>query len=362
MAEAFLTPLSLLATIVKTAPDALVVADDLGRVMFVNEQTERLFGFAPEELMGELVERLLPQDGDRRSDRSFRAEVAPMYAVAKDGRRVPVEVRTSSVPFHGGQLVAISLRDVSGRVRVEREMRQMREQLAHVGRVSALGELVSSVAHELNQPLAAILSNAQSAQHLLARDDPDLVEARETLEVIVAQNRRASEVISHLRSMVRRELRKPERLDLGGLLAEMGPLLERGAAERRIDLEIRVEEALPPVDGDSIQLQQALLNLVLNAFDAVEQGGQTTRRIVVEIRASSDDEDEVELEVRDTGTGLEAGRETAIFEPFVTSKAQGLGMGLSIVRTVVETHGGRVWAETNDAGGATFHVVLPAAD
>jgi len=359
VAEAFLTPLALLANIVKTAPDALVVVDREGRIMFANEETERVFGYPREELMGEPLGSLLRQDEESPASVPSTAEGRLQHVVAKGGRRVPVEVRTSSVPFEGGVLAAHSIRDVTEREPAEREGRRLREQLAHVGRVSALGELVSSVAHEINQPLAAILSNAQAAQRFLDRENPDLEEVGLALDDIVAADRRASEVISHLRSMVRRELRDAVLLDLGTLMGDLDPLLRRDASERAIEWTVDIAPDLPQVEGDSIQLQQVLLNLVLNAFDAVEQGERESRAVGVEMRGG--DDGSVEVEVRDTGVGLEEGDEERVFEAFVTSKESGLGMGLSISRTVVETHGGRIWAERNDDGGATFRVSLPRA-
>jgi two-component system sensor kinase FixL len=219
---------------------------------------------------------------------------------------------------------------------------------------------VSSVAHEINQPLAAILSNAQAAQRFLGRSEPDLEEVEQALGDIVTQDRRASEVITHLRSMVRRELRDPVALDLGTLLADLDPLLHKDATERGIELTVDVEAELPPVEGDPIQLQQVLLNLVLNALDAVEQADREDG--AVRIAAAGESGGSVEVVVSDNGVGLGEGDEERVFEAFVTSKVDGLGIGLSISRTVVETHGGRISAARNDEGGATFRVELPAAD
>ena len=215
MAEAFLTPLSLLASIVKTAPDALLVVDREGRIMFANEQIEHLLGHPREELMGELINGVLP--GSTASDPDEN-EGMLQKAVARDGSEISVEVRSSSVPFEGGALIARSIRDVTGREQAEREARQLREELAHVGRVSALGELVSAVAHEINQPLAAIMSNAQAAQRFLDRDHPDLEEVESALGDIVSEDRRASEVIKNLRSMMRRELRDPGKLEIAAVI------------------------------------------------------------------------------------------------------------------------------------------------
>jgi two-component system sensor kinase FixL len=355
MAEAFLTPLSLLATIVKTAPDALLVVDRKGRIMFANEQIEQLLDLPREELMGEPIEAVLP--GGSESD-TEEGEGVPQTALARDGRKISVEVRSSSVPFEGGVLVARSIRDVTGRERAEREARQLLEELAHVGRVSALGELVSAVAHEINQPLAAIMSNAQAAQRFLDRDSPDLAEVKSALGDIVSEDRRASEVIKQLRSMMRRELRDPGALELGALISDMERLVRKDAEERGIDLERDVRDSLPPVRGDRIQLQQVLLNLMLNAFDAVGEVPGGDHRVRIEGWSEGET---VELAVRDSGPGLEEGSESTVFDSFVTTKKQGLGMGLSICRTVIEAHEGRIWAENHPEGGALFRISLPVA-
>jgi two-component system sensor kinase FixL len=354
MAEAFLTPLSLLATIVKTAPDALLVVDREGRIMFANEQIEKLLGLPREELMGELIEGVLP--GSAESDLE-QSEGVLQKALARDGHEISVEVRSSSVPFEGGVLVARSIRDVTGRERAEREARQLLEELAHVGRVSALGELVSAVAHEINQPLAAIMSNAQAAQRFIDRDNPDLEEVKSALGDIVSEDRRASEVIKQLRSMMRRELRDPGALDLATLISDMEQLVRKDAEERGIELELDVSHSLPLVRGDRIQLQQVILNLMLNAFDAVGEAPEGDHRVRIEGWSAGET---IELAVRDTGSGLEEGSESTVFDSFVTTKNHGLGMGLSICRTVIEAHEGRIWAENHPEGGAVFRISLPA--
>lgn len=360
MAKAVLAPLPLLAAIVRTAPDALVVVNAHGEIMFANERTEQLFGCTREELMGQSMEGLLPGNGALECDDPRSLKATLRYVTAKDGQLVPVEIRSSSVPYEGATLVALSIRDVREREQLEHEAGRLREQLAHVGRVSALGELVSSVAHELNQPLAAILSGAQAAQRLLAREDPDVGHARLALDRIVAQERRASKVISNLRSLVRRELRESERLDIGALLVELDPLLSKSAIERQVSLQTKIAADLPQIEGNRVLLQQVFLNLVLNAFNAVERGEHDARSVTIEVHESS--KKMVEVEVRDTGVGLEEAHLTKIFDPFVTSKRLGLGMGLSISRSVVEAHGGRIWAVNNASGGATFHVLLPSVD
>ena len=354
MAEAFLAPLSLLATIVKTAPDALLVVDSEGRIMFANEQIEQLLDLPREDLMGEGIERVLPACADSDPEQS---EGILQKALARDGREISVEVRSSSVPFEGGVLVARSIRDVTGREQAEREARQLLEELAHVGRVSALGELVSAVAHEINQPLAAIMGNAQAAQRFLDRDQPDLGEVKAALEDIVSEDRRASEVIKQLQSMMRRELRDPGALEIGAMVADLEQLVRKDAEERGIELELDVGGSLPLVRGDRIQLQQVLLNLMLNAFDAVGEAAGEDHSVRIEGWSAGST---VELAVRDTGPGLEQGSESTVFDSFVTTKKQGLGMGLSICRTVVETHEGRIWAENHPDGGAVFRVSLPA--
>jgi signal transduction histidine kinase len=233
-----------------------------------------------------------------------------------------------------------------------------RQQVAHLGRVATFGEISVSLAHEMNQPLGIILSNAQAAQRLLAKEAPDLGEVREILGDIVREDLRASEVIQRMRALLRRGEVSRQRLDLNEVAGEVFHLLRHELARREVVLSHDLREGLPAVSADRVQLQQVLLNLLLNACEAMEADAPETRRLHV---ATAGEGRTVSLAVTDAGRGLPAEVEQ-IFEPFYTRKEQGLGMGLAICRSIVTAHHGQLWAEPGEKGGAIFHVVLPIAE
>jgi two-component system sensor kinase FixL len=242
--------------------------------------------------------------------------------------------------------------DITEHRRVDLEIQRQRDELAHVARVSTLGELTASLAHEIHQPLAAIMSNAQAALRFLAQDEPDFQEVRDILQDIVADDRRANEVIQRLRLLLRRAGPELAPLAMNELIRDVVTLLKREVVLRGITIEAHLDADLPPVVGDRVQLQQVLLNLVLNAADAMAEREPEYRRLI--IRTEREDEEKVRVAVRDFGTGLERQNLHRLFEPFYSTKPQGLGMGLAISRSIVEAHGGQVWAANNPDRGAIF--------
>lgn len=248
--------------------------------------------------------------------------------------------------------------DETDRRRTETELHRQRGELAHLSRVATLGELSGSLAHELNQPLAIILSNAQAAQRLLAQEPPDLAEVRDILNDIVVADRRAGQVITRLRALLKRGEADRQSLDLSVLIDEVLALVRSDLVSRGVSIAKSRPTRLPPVSGDHIPLQQVLLNLLTNACDAMMDNPPGERRVTIQAVA---DGPMIHVTIRDTGCGLPADPER-IFEPFYTTKSQGLGMGLPICRTIVGAHGGRLWAESNPDRGTTFHLELPAAE
>ena len=259
---------------------------------------------------------------------------------------------------------------VAANQRLERELalnraaelreRKTQDELAHLNRVSAMSELVASIAHELNQPLAAILSNAQAAERLLARAPPDLAEVRAALAAIVNDDRRAGRVIQQIRAMLRKSEPQVSAQDLNELVREVARLLASAALLHGATLRIELAPSLPCVRGDGVQLQQVLLNLIVNALDAVSRRPPDARLVVVQTRAA--DGGRVNLSVADSGAGIAAADLERIFEPFFTTKAQGLGMGLAISRSIIEAHGGRLWAEDRPGKGGMLRCALPEWD
>jgi C4-dicarboxylate-specific signal transduction histidine kinase len=249
--------------------------------------------------------------------------------------------------------------DITQRKHAESELQRNRQELAHVTRISTMGELAASLAHELNQPLTAILSNAQAAQRFLAADPPDLAEVREILKDIVQDDNRAGDVIRRMRALIKKEELEFSSLELASTVREILLLVQSDAILRNVRVSFDIRPDLPLVRGDKVQLQQVLLNLLLNAFDAMKDCPAEEREVVV--RMESNAASMVKVSVSDRGTGLTSDKFDKIFQPFYTTKRDGLGMGLPISRSIIEAHGGRLWAENNPDRGATFYFTLPIA-
>jgi len=220
-----------------------------------------------------------------------------------------------------------------------------------------MGELAASLAHELNQPLTAILANAQAAQRFLASNPDDMDEVREILKDIVQEDSRASEVIRRIRALVRKEKLELVPLDLANIIRDVVLLVHSDVVMRNIHVSLEFDPAIPPVRCDKIELQQVVLNILLNAFDAMKDCPAHEREVLV--RVERDGAPRVKVAVRDRGTGLSADKLDKIFQPFYTTKREGLGMGLSISRSIIDAHGGCLWAENNPDGGATFYFTVP---
>ncbi len=251
-------------------------------------------------------------------------------------------------------------RDVTAHKQAEQETQLLRREVAHVGRVTMMGQLSSALAHEINQPLGAILRNAEAAELFLQNASPDLDEIRAIVADIRKDDQRAGAVIDRMRGMLKRQPLNATALEVGELVAEVSVLVRADAAVRHIKLEVDLPDALPPVRGDRVHLQQVLLNVILNGMDALNGASGGERR--VSVIALLNGARTVEIAVSDTGTGIPADTLAHIFDPFFTSKPNGLGMGLPISRTIIEAHGGRFWAENNSSGGATFRFTLPIAE
>jgi len=243
------------------------------------------------------------------------------------------------------------------RQRAEEDARVSRAELAHFLRVSTVGELTTSLAHELNQPLTAILANAQAARQLLG-DEPGDDEMREILSDIVEEDKRAGEVIRRLRDLLRKGSPEYASLDLNALVGDVVRLVGGDATLRNVTIRLEMAAAPAQVKGDRVQIQQVLLNLLLNAMDAMAYV-PVEKRVALVSTAVAAEEGSVHLAVRDAGSGLQKGETDRIFEPFYTTKSSGMGMGLSIARSIVTAHGGRIWARNNTGAGATFTVSLP---
>jgi signal transduction histidine kinase len=254
----------------------------------------------------------------------------------------------------GGAVV--SLTDITQRKRVELEAQQTRQDLAHFTRVSTMGELTASLAHELSQPLTGILANAQAAQRLLAATPPNLDEVRAGLADIVADDRRAGAIIRRLRELLKKGEARRVCLDLNALVGEVVTLVGHDALIRGVAIAVDFDPALPLLSADRVQLQQVVLNLLMNAMEAMAGTADAARSVVV--RTQCLDGQAAHVSIKDWGAGIAGDAAARIFEPFYTTKSDGMGMGLSIARSIVEAHGGRIWATNNPTGGATFHFTV----
>ncbi len=248
----------------------------------------------------------------------------------------------------------------SQRRRAEAEILNQRTELAHATRVSTMGQLASALAHELNQPLGAILRNAEAADIFIQKENPDLGEIRAILADIRRDDQRAGNVIDRMRSLLKRRSLELKPLDFGELLAETVSLVQPDARTRHINLALQIPTKLPAVCGDRVHLQQVLLNLVLNGMDATADGAKNGRLLTV--RAGTAKDGSVEVSVSDNGAGIPADKVERLFEPFFTTKPNGMGMGLAISQTIIEAHGGKIWGGNNAGPGAVFKFTLPAAE
>jgi PAS domain S-box-containing protein len=258
----------------------------------------------------------------------------------------------------GARLIGVSI-DITPRKLAEAEAREYHEQVGHLSRLAAVGELAASIAHEVNQPLSGIISNAGAGRRLLDRGDVELRELRDLLDDIVADGRRAGDVIRGVQRMVRKDAPARQRVNLNDLVINVARMVNPAVMLQSCDVETLLEPNLPTVEADPIQLQQVLLNLVINSFDAMRDTPLSSRKVVITTERNADDA--IRASVRDYGVGISEDTRDRIFDHFFTTKAQGLGMGLAIVRSIVESHGGTIGGENVEGGGAQFQFVLPAS-
>lgn len=356
--------------VVEAAPSAMIMVNHEGQITLANLQAEKTFGYSREELLGRPIEMLVPerlQSGYRDfrhgylchpQARPMGAERRELFGRRKDGSEVPVEIGLSPIHTSNGPLVLASIVDITQRKLAELEAARQRHDLAHLARVAALGELSSSLAHELTHPLTAILSNAQAAQRFLAHDDVDLDEVRDILNDIVTQDQRAGEVIHGLRLLLKKgELQEHcDDVDVNEVIRDLVKLMRSDLINRNVTVDTDLAQNLPAVTGDRVQLQQVLLNLMLNGCEAMADYNSSERRLLI---ASQWENGAVRVSVADHGSGILEKNMEQVFERFFTTKKEGMGLGLSVCRTIIDAHRGKIWATNNAGCGATFHLSLP---
>jgi PAS domain S-box-containing protein len=353
-----------LRLITNALPVLIAYVDSEQRYRFNNDAYKAWFGVGAEEAAGRTIREVVGE-GFYRSvlpylERAFSGEQVRFAQDLELGEGRTVSVEAIYVPDmdEGGAVrgLYILAMDVTERNLAQQESKRLQDELLHAGRISTMGELAGALAHEINQPLSAIMSNAQAASRYLSAPSPDMDEIKEILQDIAKEDARAGEVIHRLRRLLKKAKTDFEPLDLNSVFREVVGLLHGDAVIRGVTVSSELDPSLPPVKGDRIQLQQVALNLMLNAFEAMNERPNGKRRVL--IRTGRKDA-QVMAAVADSGKGIATGEAEKIFKPFFTSKPQGLGMGLSICRSIINSHHGRLWVETNPDGGATFCFSLP---
>jgi PAS domain S-box-containing protein len=334
--------------------------------IFWSEEGFRIFGFdsttrpSIELLLGRvhpddypLVQRVIDRARNERQDFAFEHRLQLPGGTVKHVRVVARAMRgeADNVDFVGAVM------DVTSIKLAELELQSTRTELAHVMRVTSLGELTASIAHEVNQPLGAVVANAEACLGWLDRESPDLNEAHAAIERIVRDGHRAGEVIRRVRALIKRTDTQMVPLDVNEIVSEAMNIVEHELLRHRVSQRMELSGDLPVVLGDRIQLQQVLLNLIINGIEAMQP--ITDRRRELVIRSERDETQQVHVTVLDCGIGLSTESAHRIFDAFITTKTSGMGMGLSICRSIIQAHGGRIWASTNEPFGAAVHFTLP---
>jgi two-component system sensor kinase FixL len=360
---------ALLRAILETSPDGLITIDEDGAIQSFNPAAERMFGYDAAEVIGRNVSCLMPSPSREQHDgylaRFLRTGEKRIIGIGrevlgqrKDGTVFPHELTVAEVKAAGRRFFAGFLRDVSARQESEQRLQDLQAELVHVARLSAMGEMASALAHELNQPLTAIINYAQTARGLVERRPGEgnggLVSL---LKKTVKQADRAGQIIRRLRQFIAKGETDRALEDINAVVEEASALALVGAKGKGIAARRVLGEGLPPVLLDKIQIHQVITNLIRNSVDALD--GVKRREIVISTRHAG--QDLIEIAIADTGPGLAPEVADRLFQPFVTTKAAGLGIGLSICRSIIDAHGGRLFASDNPGGGVVFHVHLPTA-
>jgi PAS domain S-box-containing protein len=343
-----------------------------GRILEANDEYLRMVGYDREDLLAGSIRwtDLTPPDWRERNNArieaqksSGRFEPFEKEYTRKDGSRVPVLIGEATLEEGGSEGVAFVL-DLTERKRVEAEAREnerrYREaqlELAHANRVATTGQLTASITHEVNQPLTAAVTYALAARRWLGAEPPNFREVDDALSRVVREGKRAGEVVGRIRALIKKAPARKDAVAINDAILEVIALTRTEAANNSVAVRTQLAEGLPPIQGDRIQLQQVLLNLILNAIEAMREVGEAERELLVSTRHEPDG---VSVEVRDSGPGFAPAVLERVFEAFYTTKSGGLGLGLSICRSIIEAHQGRLWARPNVPRGAVFGFIAPA--
>jgi len=357
-----------LQSILDTAPDAMVVIDAKGRIQSFSAAAERLFGYRAEAITGKNVSLLMPSPYREQHDSYLSRYLATgrkhiigssrvIIGQRQDGTTFPMELSIGETAGDQQHFFTGFARDLTERQEAQQRLHDVQSELAHMSRFTAMGEMASTLAHELNQPLTAIVSYLNGCRRLLARGpeaNPEML--NDGLERAAEQAMRAGQIIRRLREFVARGATERQIENLPKLIEEASALALVGAGEYEVRVNFHFDPAASIVFADKIQIQQVLLNLIRNAMEAMQ--GSPRRELTISTIAA--EPGTVEVQVADTGSGIAEQIAPQLFQPFITTKAKGMGIGLSISRTIIEAHGGRLWVEPNPGGGTLFHLTLRA--
>jgi PAS domain S-box-containing protein len=353
----------------ETMPDAMVVAQD-GRNVYANTAAAHLLGTAgPEKLVGlKTCEMFDPahREWTRQQMQRILAGEKPSAVedrlVRVDRSSVPVEISASLSVWQDRPALQVVIRDISERKQALQELDKQRCELYRMQRVQIMGEIASSLAHEVNQPLAGILFSAQAAQQFLENTAPDLGQVRTILADIVADSKRAGEVVANMRALLRKEIAEPGLLDINGVVEKTVAFLRKSLSLHDVVVKFDATDGLPPVHAIAAHVEQVIVNLLMNAEQAMGGLPNADWPAMLVVSTGRDASGQVAISVRDHGTGFAAAELARLFEPFHSTKINGLGMGLAISSSIVKAHGGRIWAENHPDGGAVVTFTLPAAE
>ncbi len=360
-----------LRSLLDTVPDAIVVIDSAGVMQSFSTAAERLFGYPPDQVIGRNVKMLMPspyhEAHDGYLERYLRTGERRIIGIGRvvvgqraDGSTFPMELHVGEMRVDGERMFTGFVRDLTELQQTKKRLQDVHVELLHAARLSEMGRMASTLAHEINQPLTAIANYAQAARHLLSSDRPDQAKrVSETLEKAAAQAIRAGAIIQNLRDFLTRGETERRAEDLNKVVEEASALALVGAREYGIRVNFRLQPDMPEVLIEKVQIQQVVLNLVRNALEVLQASDH--REITVATLRDAAGEF-AEVSVADTGPGLSPEVRDRIFQPFVSTKPQGMGLGLSISREIVERHGGQLRATSPDGAGTTFAFTLPFAD
>ena len=360
-----------LRSILETVPDAMIVIDERGLILSFSKAAERMFGYSEEEVLGENVSMLMPSPDRERHDgyleRYMRTGERRIIGIGRvltarqrDGATFPIELSVGEARIGDDRVFTGFIRDLTERQQVELRVHDLQSVLAHVQRVSEMGTLATSLAHELNQPLTAIANYVETARDMLQTppDEEMLATIREALDECAAQSVRAGQIVRRLRDFISRGETERRIESLHRLVTEASALSLVGAGGPDLEVDVKLEPKADRVLVDRIQIQQVLLNLMRNAIEAMEES--SVRRLL--IYSEREPGGFVRVTVADSGPGLSEEIAERLFEPFRSTKDAGMGLGLSISATIIGAHGGRIWAEPSKLGGAAFHFTVIDAD